>query len=233
MGEPFAAKEYMNLTSVTGAGLIGGNNKITYNMVGQPLGVFYLPECTGLIDNGFGDFSYNVSDIDGIEGIDLADGKDRYIAGQSMPKIYLGGNISFRYKQFDIQTQLNGAFGHKIYNGTSLTYMNMNPFPTYNVMEGAPDKNIKDPQVTDYWLEKGDYLQIEYLNIGYNLNISKPNGIKSMRICVSVNNLYTFTNYSGLSPLINSTVVNDNLGVDDKRFYPLSRTYSVGLSVNF
>ena len=232
-GEPFAAKEYMNLTSVTGAGLIGGYNNITYNIVGQPLGVFYLPQCNGLIDNGFGDFTYNILDIDGTEGVDLADGKDRYIAGQSMPKVYLGGNIAFRYKQFDIQTQLNGAFGHKIYNGTSLTYMNMNPFPTYNVMEGAPEKNIKDPRVTDYWLEKGDYLQIEYLNIGYNFNVSKLDWIKSARISVSVNNLYTFTNYSGLSPLINSAVVGGNLGLDDKQFYPLSRTYSVGLSVNF
>ena len=59
-----------------------------------------------------------------------------------MPKFYLGGNINFRYKQFDIQTQFSGAFGHKIYNGTSLSYMNMSLFPTYNVMEGAPEKNI-------------------------------------------------------------------------------------------
>ena len=38
---------------------------------------------------------------------------------------------------------------------------------------------------------------------------------------------------SGLSPLINSTTVGGDFGVDDKRFYPLSRTYSLGLSVNF
>ena len=40
-------------------------------------------------------------DIDGVEGVDLADGKDRYIAGQAMPKALLGANIGFRYKQFD------------------------------------------------------------------------------------------------------------------------------------
>ena len=74
------------------------------------------------------------------EGIDLSDGKDRYVAGQAMPKFYLGGNINFRYKQFDIQTQFSGAFGHKIYkNGTS-SYMNMSQFPTYNVMKEAPEK---------------------------------------------------------------------------------------------
>jgi TonB-linked SusC/RagA family outer membrane protein len=232
-GEQLNAKEYMNLAGMNGAGFIGGYNQITYNMVGQPLGVFYLPKSNGLIDNGFGDYTYNVLDVDGIDGVDLADGKDRYIAGQSMPKYYLGGNINFRIKQWDIQTQFNGAFGHKIYNGTSLTYMNMSQFPTYNVMKGAPEKNIKDQTVTDYWLEKGDYLQIDYLSIGYTFNTSKIKWVKNLRLTASVNNLYTFTNYSGLSPLINSSVVNDNLGVDDKRFYPLSRTYSIGLSANF
>jgi hypothetical protein len=112
----------------------------------------------------------------------------------------------------------------------------MNPFPTYNVMQGAPEKNIKDPRVTDYWLEKGDYLQIDYLSIGYNFSTSKMNWLKKVRLSASVNNLYTFTNYSGLSPLINSTAIykdNNTIGLDDKRFYPLSRTYSVGLSINF
>ncbi|MDR2466907.1 MAG: SusC/RagA family TonB-linked outer membrane protein [Prevotellaceae bacterium] len=233
MGENLSAREYMSLASVSGAGLIGGHNNVTYNIVGQPLGVFYLPKSNGLIDNGFGQYNYNVLDIDGTQGVDLADGKDRYVAGQSMPKVYLGFNIGFRYKRFDAQVQLNGAFGHKIYNGTALTYMNMNPFPTYNVMEGAPEKNIRDTKLTDYWLERGDYLQVEYLSVGYNINTDKLRLVKKIRLSASVNNIFNFTNYSGLSPLINSAVVNDNLGLDDKRFYPLSRTYSIGLSVNF
>ena len=233
MGEAMTAKEYMNLGGMNGAGFIGGYNQIIYQMVGQPVGVFYLPKCDGLVDNGFGDYTYHIQDIDGVEGVDLADGKDRYIAGQAMPKALLGANVSFRYKQFDIQVQMNGAFGHKIYNGTSLSYMNMNQFPTYNVMQGAPEKNIKDQTVTDYWLEKGDYLHFDYVTLGWNLNTKNMKAIKSLRVTFSVNNLATITGYSGLSPLINSTTVGGDLGVDDKRFYPLSRTYSLGLSVNF
>ena len=128
---------------------------------------------------------------------------------------------------------MNGAFGHHIYNGTSLTYMNMSQYPTYNVLKDAPEKNITDQTVTDYWLEKGDYLHFDYVTLGYNLDCSKLNYLKNLRVTFSVNNLATITNYSGLSPMINSSVVNDNLGMDDKRFYPLSRTYSLGLSINF
>lgn len=112
--------------------------------------------------------------------------------------------------------------------------MNMNVFPTYNVLPDAPEKKIFDSTVTDYWLEKGDYLHIAYVTLGYNFNVEKmKNWVNSIRLTASVNNLHTFTNYSGLSPMINSTTVNEELGLDDKRFYPLSRTYSLGLSINF
>lgn len=233
MGQEMTAQKYMNLGGMTGAGFIGGNNQIIYQMIGQPVGVFYLPKCNGLIDNGFGEYTYNILDIDGQEGIDLNDGADRYIAGQAMPKTLLGANINFRWKQFDIQLQMNGAFGHKIYNGTSLSYMNMSQYPTYNVMKDAPSKNIIDQTVTDYWLEKGDYLHFDYVTLGYNLDCSKMKYLKNLRLTFSVNNLATITGYSGLSPMINSSVVGGNLGIDDKSFYPLSRTYSLGLSVNF
>lgn len=234
MGQELSAKEFMNLGGMSGAGFVGGNNQIIYQMVGQPLGVFYLPKCDGLIDmTGNGDYTYHILDIDGEEGIDLSDGKDRYIAGQAMPKFYLGGNIAYRYKRFDVQVQFSGAFGHKIYNGTSLSYMNMNLFPTYNVLEGAPEMNIHDQTVTDYWLERGDYVHIDYVTLGWNLKTPKMKNINSLRLTLSVNNLATITNYSGLSPMINSTTVGSDLGIDDKRFYPLTRTYSLGLSVNF
>lgn len=70
--------------------------------------------------------------------------------------------------------------------------------------------------------------------MGYNFDVEKiKNWVNSIRLTASVNNLYTFTNYSGLSPMINSTTVNGSLGLDDKQFYPLTRTYSLGLSINF
>lgn len=228
--EPLTTSDYMSLSSMNGAGFIGGYNNIVYQMVGQPVGVFYLPKCNGLADNGFGDKSYNVVDLNG-NGVSLADGQDRYVAGQAFPKLLLGSNISFRYKRFDIAVQMSGAFGHKIYNGTSLTYMNMSQFPTYNVMKDAPEKNIKDQTVTDYWLESGDYLHFDYVTLGWNVPVKSV--LNNLRITFSVNNLATITNYSGLSPMINSTTVGSDLGMDDKRFYPLSRTYSLGLSVNF
>lgn len=59
MGQSLSAKEYMNLGGMNGAGFIGGNNQVIYQMVGQPVGVFYLPKCDGLIDlKGNGEYTY-------------------------------------------------------------------------------------------------------------------------------------------------------------------------------
>lgn len=235
-GEAISAPEYKSLASLDGAGFHGGYNHLVYQIVGQPLGVFYLPHCKGLVSDGNGGYTYDIADLNG-EGVSLEDGEDRYVAGQAVPKTILGSNISFRYKRFDISVQVNGAFGHKIYNGTSLTYMNMNIFPDYNVMEGASQRNIKDQTATDYWLEKGNYVNFDYMTIGWNVPIEQVQKLKKyvrfLRLAFTVNNLATISGYSGLSPMINSSTINSTIGVDDKRGYPLVRTYTLGLSINF
>ena len=231
-GELLSSPDITPIGGLTGAGMHGGHNFITYQIVGQPLGVFYLPHCTGLTQNADGSYSYACADLDNNGRINLEDGGDRRVAGQAVPKATLGSNISFRYRMWDVTMQLNGAFGHKIYNGTSLTYMNMASFPDYNVLQEAPQQNIKDQKATDYWLERGDYLNIDYLTIGCNLPV-RSRFVNALRLSLSVNNLATITGYSGLTPIINSYVVNNTLGIDDKRSYPPYRSFSLGLSVQF
>ena len=231
-GEHISATEYKSLAGLDGAGFHGGYNHIVYQIVGQPLGVFYLPHCTGLVSDGNGGYTYQIADLNS-GGVSLEDGEDRYVAGQAVPKTILGSNISFRYKDFDISLQINGAFGHKVYNGTSLTYMNMNSFPDYNVMKKAPAQNIKDQTATDYWLEDGDYINFDYVTLGWNVPLKNTRYLQSLRLSLTVNNLATISGYSGLTPMINSSSVNATLGIDDKRNYPLYRIYTIGLSVNF
>ena len=231
-GRQMTASEITPIGGMNGAGFHGGYNDIIYQIVGQPLGVFYLPHCKGIVDNGHGHNKYDIADLNNDNVIDLSDHGDRYIAGQATPKMTLGSNISFRYKVFDISLQMNGAFGHKIFNGTTLSFLNMSNFPDYNVLAEAPTRNIVDQNVTDYWLEKGDYLNFDYLTIGWNTPI-KNKYISSLRVSFSINNLATITSYSGLTPIINSYVVDNTLGIDDKRTYPPYRTYSIGVSIKF
>ena len=221
--------------NLNGAGFHGGNNHIVYQMVGQPLGVFYLPHCTGLKSDGQGGYVYDIADLDGSGDISIANGKDRRVCGQAMPKVLLGSNINYRFKQWDVTLQINGAFGHKIYNGTALTYMNMNSLPGYNVLADAPERNIKDQTATDYWLERGDYINFDYLTVGWNvpLGAKAQRTISRLRLSLTIGDLATITGYSGLTPMINSSSAGGTLGVDDKNVYPVTRSYYLGVNITF
>lgn len=231
-GMSMSAANVTAIGALDGAGQNGGDNNVVYQIVGQPLGVFYLPHCKGLVKKENGSYFYDIEDLDHNGKVDISDGGDRYVAGQATPKVILGSNISFRYKNFYVSIQMNGAFGHKIFNGTGLSFTSMACFPDYNVLKDAPQKNIVDQRVSDYWLEKGDYLNFEHLTLGYNVPL-KSKTLRSLRISGNVSNLGTITGYRGLTPMINSYVVNSTMGIDDKRNYPLFRTYSLGLSIQF
>lgn len=225
----------VDLVNLNGAGFHGGNNHIVYQMVGQPLGVFYLPHCTGLKSDGAGGYVYDIADLDGSGDVDIANGKDRRVCGQAMPKVLLGSNINFRFKQWDVTLQINGAFGHKIYNGTALTYMNMNSLPGYNVLADAPASSINDQTATDYWLERGDYIDFDYLTLGWNVPLTSAvqRTISRLRLSFTVEHLGTITGYSGLTPMINSSSVSGTLGVDDKNVYPVTRSCYLGVTITF
>ena len=213
------AADYQAIASVSGAGSHGGDNDIVWQIVGQPLATFYLPQCTGLQDNGKGGYTYG-------EG-------ERYIAGQATPKVLLGSNISLKYKNWDLSVQINGAFGHKIFNGTSLAYMNLGSLPFYNVLQAAPEAKIYDQQVTDYWLERGDFVNFDYITLGYQVPLPVNKVVETLRLVLTMNNIGTVSAYSGHTPIINSTNVNSTIGVDDKRTYPLSHLFTFGLSIGF
>ena len=217
-GQQLTAPDIQGISGLQGAGYHGAS-VACFQIVGQPLGVFYLPRFKGFVNAEDGSKRYDLTE-------------ERYICGQATPKVIMGSNIAFRYRQWDVTMKMNGAFGHKIFNGTSLAYMNMASLPNYNVMQGAPEMNIQDQDISDYWLESGDYVNIDYVTLGWNVPL-KSRFVRSLRLACSVNNVATITSYSGLTPMINSSVVDATLGVDDKRSYPVYRSYSFALSIQF
>ncbi|MCQ2238521.1 MAG: TonB-dependent receptor [Bacteroidaceae bacterium] len=243
-GQELSTAEHIEIAGVYGSSGLSDGRGTTYLIEGQPVGTFFIPKFKGFDETG----NYILEDLNGDGKIDTStEGGDRYIAGQALPKMTAGLNLAFKYKNWDLTAQFNGAFGHKIYNGTSETYMNMNMINAYNVLAAAPTggngKGIYGIINSDYWLEKGDYVNLEYITLGYNFNMKNVKAIQNLRLALSCNNVATFTGYSGLTPLINSTSISGlesigegtvgNMGVDDKRVYPLQRTFSLQLNVTF
>ncbi|MCQ2238511.1 MAG: TonB-dependent receptor [Bacteroidaceae bacterium] len=236
-GQELSTAPHIEVNGVYGSSGLSSGQGTTYLIEGQPVGTFFVPKFSHFDETG----NYVLEDLNGDGKIDTeTEGGDRYIAGQAIPKVTGALNLTFKYKNWDLSAQFNGAFGHKIYNGTSLTFMNMNMINAYNVMAAAPTggngNGIKGIIISDYWLEKGDYVHFDYVTLGYNFNMKNVKAVQNLRLALSCNNIATFTGYSGMTPMINSTALTGGttgLGVDDKRLYPLQRTFSLQLNVTF
>jgi len=84
------------------------------------------------------------------------------------------------------------------------------------------------------WLEKGDYLALKNISIGYtfkNLQVSTAK-FPDIRVYASCYNVFYITGYSGYTPELGYTDGNKQRGVDVAQ-YPSVRTVTVGATLNF
>ncbi len=230
-GQELTTPKYIVLASGTAGGLTS-NTGVTYMTEGKPLGIFRLPVHDGFNVDDLGRKSYKVKDLDG-NGIDLSDEGDREEFGQAMPKVTANLTLNLKYKSFDLAAQFQGAFGHKIYNFTNMCLNDLSGFPMYNVLKSALAENIFGLSHTSYYIENGDYVNIAYITLGYNLpnSVVKNSKIKGLRVALSCNNVATITGYKGLTPMINSASIDG--GVDARNIFPIMRTYALQLNVKF
>ena len=229
-GEEFVTAEWVGVSSVSGAGMVG-NNTVTYMAEGYPVGIFRLPVHDGFEVDADGHKTYKMKDVDGSGTIDAGDSGDREIQGQVVPKVTANFNAKLTYKQFSLEMQMSSAFGHKIYNFTSMYMNSLSQFPLYNVMSTAEELSIYDLKNTSYWLENGNYAHIEYITLGYNVPLKKTNFVKEINLALSCNNVATITGYTGLTPLINSASYSS--GIDARNVTPLQRTFTFQLNMRF
>jgi TonB-linked SusC/RagA family outer membrane protein len=163
------------------------------------------------------------------------------------PKYYGGLTQTFGYGSFDASIDLQYAFGFYIYNQTKATLMDngksrnksediLNAWTKAGDNTDVPrlfwGENYWSTTASTRWLEKGDFVRIRNVQIGYSLPKAVISKIKAsrLRVYVQANNLHTFTGYSGIDPEANSTGnTNIGLGLDKQRPY-LTRTYTVGIN---
>ena len=89
--------------------------------------------------------------------------------------------------------------------------------------------------ISDRYVEDGSYLRIQNVSLGYNLpqTFCQKFYLSNLKVYGTIQNLYTFTNYSGYDPEIGSFNGDAlQMGVDRGR-YPIPRTFTLGLNVEF
>ena len=186
-----------------------------------------------------------------VNGDGKIDERDRTVIGNPNPKFTFGFTNTFTYKAFDVSIFLQGTYGSKIMNltkrtvgGLSSLYTNQfasaanywTPTNT-NTNIPAPRSGIDNPNlfISDRFIEDGSYARIQNVNVSYNVPASIIKHVKMNRLKVygSVQNLYTFTKYSGYDPEVGAFNQNSlQMNVENGR-YPLPRTFTLGVNAEF
>ena len=205
---------------------------------GEPLGTFYTYEFAGY--DAAGKSTYYVRDEKTGERTGEVTNepayKDRTITGCAQPKLNLGWNNTFNYKNFSASLFFTGVFGNKIYNGSRANYTSPEMFANgKNVLkEFVTDRPAADnlPNYpSDRYLENGSYFRLQSMTLGYTFN-QFDNWIQSLQIYATCNNVFTITGYKGLDPEVNLGGIDPGI---DYRWsnYPHTRTIMFGAKINF
>lgn len=199
-----------------------------------------------------GDFKYRDVNNDGV----LTDA-DKVKLGSPWPNFTYGLNLNLSYKRFDLNVVVQGIAGNQIFDVNKVSNYQMKYFNGNGIVNGVrdilnhwtPGSGINDQpglkyidangnysNASSFFVEDGDYMRIRNFVLGYNIpseSIGKAmtKVFKSFRVYVSVQNLFTFTHYSGFDPEVGSTNPL-NSGIDTG-IYPQPRTFMAGINVNF
>jgi TonB-dependent starch-binding outer membrane protein SusC len=212
--------------------ITGTSGRLTHRTtIGEPLGYFYGYKTNGIyqnqkeVDEAIPDANSTGPEPGDIRFVDVnGDGTvnadDRTFIGSSMPDFYYGINLSAAFKSFDLSVFLQGVAGIEIYNdaGSQLLTMSGGNNQLTEVLgrwkgEGTsntiPRASRDDPngnnRYSDRWIEKGDFMRIKNVQIGYTIPAKAFEGalkgiLSGSRIYLGVNNLATFTKYRGYEP---------------------------------
>ena len=188
---------------------------------------------------GIGDLRF--VDTDGDGHITEADKTD---IGDPIADITAGLNIGFTYKNIDFSAAAIGSFGNqmvrdyerlnKLANKSERVLDRWTPTnPSNTIPRATNGQSINTDLFSDYFVEDASFVRIQNVQIGYNFSqqlLDKIN-VNTLRLFLSANNLHTFTKYSGYDPSASSGQAIG--GGIDRGFYPVAKTYILGLSLTF
>ncbi|MCJ7935827.1 MAG: SusC/RagA family TonB-linked outer membrane protein [Chryseobacterium sp.] len=249
--------DYFNLASFQTMGAV---SRVA---VGQPYGSFYGQTYSGVFQNQAqidayvnangnkllpnakpGDFIWQDNNGDG-----KIDDDDKVNLGSSIPKYTFGLTVNLNYKNFDFMVFAQGQAGNKIFQGLRRLDMLDANYQTRVLDrwtgEGSTNENPRitrnDPNhnyswMSNYYLQKGDYVRVKIIQLGYTLpqDITSRFGMSKVRLYITGENVFTFTKYTGYDPEIagRNNSEQDIIGVD-RAYYPQARTFLMGANIQF
>ena len=227
------------------------NSYLTMLQKGYPINVFYGYVTDGLFQNQTevenhafqpgaapGDIRYRDLNNDGV-----INESDRTVIGNPNPTWLFSMNNTVEWKGLELSVYLQGVAGNSIYNANNIENTGMAAAMNQTVavldrwtgegtsnfmpraVYGDPNQNCR---VSDRFIENGSYLRVKNIMLAYSFpgKMLQKINVHGLRIALICENVATISKYSGFDPEVSIN------GIDSSR-YPIPRTYSVGLNLNF
>lgn len=220
---------------------------------GKSLGSYYGYEVLGVWQTG-DDFSAAPA---GVKPGDLKfkdvtadktiNASDRTVLGKSIPDFTYGITNNFEYKNLSLSVFIEGSHGATIINNMMIDsyfpvsfrrnrlaepYLNRwtpdnptNKYPSFVNPTSQGQQSINSRTVED-----ASYLRMQSVRLGYNFKLNTK-VVKSLQAYVTGNNLFTITKYKGVDPAVNA--IGDDILKIDYSSYPMTRTFLIGVNVQF
>ena len=199
---------------------------------GGKIGQFYGYEHAGVDENGL----LLIYDNNG-NAIPAAQADPTYKRniGNGAPKHFLSWSNSFSYKNWDLSMLFRSALGFEIFNMRKYG-MGLKGSGTDNVLRAAytdyADVESSGGIISSYFLEKGDYVKLDNVTLGYTYSPKNRQLIESLRVYLTAKNVFTLTGYKGNDPsIVTSTGITP--GIDSNSAYPQATQFSLGVTLRF
>lgn len=204
---------------------------------GRPIGQFW-----GYVEDGYDENGQiRLMDLNKDGSISS---EDKTYIGNPNPDFTFGLNSDINYKNMSLSFFMQGSMGNDIFNASSIPVtldygQGMNTLQEVLWDSWSPTNvDAKYPlisrntsaYVSDRWIENGSYLRLKNIELAYSIPI-KNIFIRKAQVYISGQNLLTITSYSWWYPEVNS--LNSNTPGIDYLSYPIARSYTVGLRMEF
>jgi TonB-linked SusC/RagA family outer membrane protein len=181
-------------------------------------------------------------------GDKVIDDKDKTMIGNPNPKYTLGFNFNCSYKGFDLSVNAYGSFGQQIaksyreFSNSPNNNYTTDVYTKYWTGEGSTNrypafthgKNTNFKELSDMYIEDGDYIKISNISLGYDIKkIWKGLPFHKFRAYVTGQNLITFTKYSGFDPEVGYGDGESWASGIDIGYYPSPKTILGGINIEF
>jgi iron complex outermembrane receptor protein len=207
---------------VNGQGLSGAYSQLIKS--GYAINSFYLKKFIG-IDKASGISSYQNTE-------------EKFFMGSANPKMLLGVSTTAMYKKLSLEINMNGAFGHYLYNNTANAITSFNNIgkrniglSEYKLAKSGGEKPVNPTSASSRYLEKGNYLKMSNVTLSYNVgNLGKS--LRNANVFVTGQNLFVITKFTGFDPEVNVSKPMNGIQSFGMEYtpYPTARTFNVGIN---